>query len=57
MIGMSDHAVNEERVRLVSEMEAIAEKLKQISDGFPAVERNVKRIQASIVMIKLNLGE
>lgn len=57
MIRMNDQAVSEERVRLVSEMEALAEKLKQISDGFPAVERNVKRIQASIVMIKLNLGE
>jgi hypothetical protein len=44
-------------LRLVSDLEAIAEKLRDMSEEFPAIERNAKRIQASIVMMKLNLGE
>jgi len=57
MNGMHDQIVCEEMLRLVSDLEAIAQKLRDMSEEFPAIERNAKRIQASIVMMKLNLGE
>jgi hypothetical protein len=57
MSGMHDQIVCEEMLRLVSDLEAIAEKLRDMSEEFPAIERNAKRIQGSIVMMKLNLGE
>lgn len=57
MVGMHDEIVCEEMLRLISEMEIITQKLRDMSEDFPAIERNVKRIQASIFMMKLNLGK
>jgi len=44
----------EKKVRLIRET---AEQLKQMADNFPAVERNVSRILASVKMLELNMIE
>lgn len=44
----------EERIHL---MKKTAEKLKQMVNGFPALEKNTSRILASINMLEINLSD
>jgi len=53
---MNNQFRREQFLDAVLEMERLAEKISEDSKSFPAIERNIKRIQASIVMMKLNLG-
>ncbi len=54
---MNEQVRREEMLEMILEMEKLAEKLSAVSERFPAIERNAKRIKASIIMMKLNLGE
>jgi hypothetical protein len=54
---MNEQARREEMLDMIIAMEKLAEKLSAVSQRFPAIERNAKRIKASIAMMKLNLGE
>jgi hypothetical protein len=44
----------EERIHL---MKKTAEELKQMVNGFPALEKNTSRILASINMLEINLSD
>ena len=50
---MSEKCINEisEKVRSLKET---AQEIKGLSDNFPAVQRNVSRIMASIKMLEIN---
>ncbi len=54
---MNDQFRRDEILDAILEMERLAENIALKSKSFPAIERNLKRIQACITMIKLNLGE
>lgn len=54
---MNDQFRREEILDMVLKMERLAQEISAVSRNFPAIERNAKRIQASIVIMKLNLGE
>jgi hypothetical protein len=47
----------QEMRKKVADLQAIAQDLYDHSDDFPGVNRNVKRILASIEMVKINLEE
>lgn len=38
----------------IEDLKAIAQRLDEISDQLPALNRNIKRIQASIKMLEIN---
>lgn len=42
------------RIQLIKES---TEQLRQLADGFPAVQKNTDRIQASIKMLELNVSD
>ncbi len=41
----------------ISKLKETAEKLKDMGSDFPAVERNIRRILASIKMLELNVSD
>jgi hypothetical protein len=41
----------------IAELRQAAESLEQAGAGFPAVQRNVKRILASVKMLEINVSE
>ncbi len=41
----------------ISKLKKTAEKLKDMGNDFPAVERNLRRILASIKMLELNVSD
>ena len=41
----------------ISKLKETAEKLKDMGNDFPAVERNLRRILASIKMLELNVSD
>jgi hypothetical protein len=43
--------------RLIMDMKETAEQLNAITDNFPAVNKNIKRILASIKMLELNVSD
>ena len=43
--------------RLIMDMKETAEQLYAITDNFPAVNKNIKRILASIKMLELNVSD
>jgi hypothetical protein len=42
---------------LIRDLERTAETIEQESADFPAVHRNIRRIQASIKMLRLNVSD
>ena len=52
---MKPHADTEEISRKADELKRLAQELYYRSEDFPAVNRNAKRILASVEMIRLNV--
>lgn len=47
----------EELARKVNELQRIAQELEKESENFPAINRNTKRIIASVEMLRINLEQ
>ncbi len=47
----------EEMRKAVDTLASLARQLYEASDDFPAVNRNTKRVMASLEMLKINLEE
>ncbi len=50
---MSQNSISAISQKVLALKEA-AQDIKRLSDGFPAVERNISRIMASIKMLEIN---
>jgi hypothetical protein len=56
--AMVDKSVNiEEMARIISSIREDANKLKAVSGGIQAVDRNVDRILASVKMLEININD
>ena len=47
----------ERLVEKVNRLQQIAQELEKESEDFPAINRNTKRIIASLAMLRINLGQ
>ncbi len=61
MNGLGRYGMNQEKMeKMAARIKTIkqeAEKLKTLSGGMPAVDRNVERILASVKMLEINVSD
>ena len=52
-----DHREIKKMGTRISAIKKAAQELKELSGGFPAVDRNVERILASVKMLEINVSD